>query len=88
MLKLKFKVDKKLFKVSKKIFMFLIFRCEIEKISDISSSKKFWNSSDKIYGVIRFWMLVLNKWRSRSQELSIKMSPELSEGSYFSVSKF
>ena len=29
----------------------------------------FWNSLNKKYGVFRFWMLVLKKWRSGSQEL-------------------
>ena len=72
-------------KVSKFFFMLLIFRCNIDKLSDISSSKKFWNSSGKMYGVSRFWMLSLKKWTTVSQELSSKMLPELSEGSYFNV---
>ena len=33
-------------------------------------------------------MVVLQKWRLGSEELSNKMSPELSEEWYFSVSKF
>ena len=68
--------------------MLLMFRCKTDKLSDISLSKKFWNSSGKMNGVLKFWMLVLKKWRYGSQELSSKMSPELSEGSYFSVSNF
>ena len=50
--------------------MLFMFRCKIDKRSDISSSKKFWNSSGKRYGVLRLWILVLKKCRLGSQELS------------------
>ena len=49
-----FKVDKTNFKRFKVFLIILVFRCKIEKLSDISSSKKFLNSSDKMYGVLRF----------------------------------
>ena len=81
------KLDEKKLKFSKFIFLILIFKCKIESILPKPSTFRILCYSCATKGVPKLLMLLLKKFKSGSNDLSVEISSELPERLNFNDSK-